>query len=73
MTGNSRAFGAQLRSKGHRQRAFVLAALPEGADGMKGSWSDAERKYVVGGNINRSNTDWDFVNKFPCEVLNKQC
>lgn len=53
-----------------RRSGMVLAALPEGADGETGSWSEAERKYIVGGNW-KSNGDFDFANTFPDEVLNK--
>ena len=43
-------------------------ALPEGAEG---EWSsDTHRNYVIGGNW-KSNGDWDFVESFPKDVLNK--
>lgn len=45
----------------------VLMALPEGAEG---EWGSVDRNYVVGGNW-KSNGDWEFINSFPKDVLNK--
>lgn len=42
-------------------------ALPEGAEG---DWGSVDRNYVIGGNW-KSNGDFDFVNSFPKDVLNK--
>jgi len=57
------------RSSKVRGRASktVLMALPEGAEG---DWGSVDRNYVIGGNW-KSNGDWEFVNSFPKDVLNK--
>ena len=51
----------------NRRSSTILMALPKGAEG---EWSGVDRNYVIGGNW-KSNGDWEFVNSFPKEVLNK--
>ena len=51
----------------NRRSSTILMALPKGAEG---EWSGVDRNYVIGGNW-KSNGDWDFVNSFPKDVLNK--
>lgn len=58
-------FGAAPRAT--KRSRTVLMALPEGAEG---EWSNVDRNYVIGGNW-KSNGDWEFINSFPKDVLNK--
>jgi len=54
-------------TRSSRASNTVLMALPKGAEG---DWGSVDRNYVIGGNW-KSNGDWEFVNSFPKDVLNK--
>ena len=50
-----------------KRSSNVVMALSEEAEG---NWGSVKRNYIIGGNW-KSNGDWDFINSFPKDILNK--